>query len=219
MTNPSWRGYLHTWRDADRQADRTLGVEAALSMDALSSIAADRRARPGRGRLSGLREPLTWLSTRPAVPTADGRIVARPTRTSWGRDGAWVRFPVCRVGRGHWAAEEWLPSRGWVRLPQSCLAWPRKRHAVLPGMHPMWRRCGVEDLVPPVVAVRHLRAALVHWRPVEVEFRQAGISAVDLLPLLECAELGVRDGALQAVAWVSGADASGRHADGGEIPW
>lgn len=206
MTGPSWRGCLLTWRhDRDRQEMRTRILEAVLPPPRASG---DGEPGPGRGRLSALRGPLSWLSDRPAMQTAAGHIVARPERLSWGRDGAWLCYPMCRVGRGHWAVEEWLPSRGWVRLPSGLVVWPRMRHAVLPGMHPMWRRCGVEDLIPLVAAVRHLRAALVHWRPVEAELRAARITAADLVPLLECPDPGVRQGALQALAWAADVHAS-----------
>lgn len=196
MTKPSWRGFLRTWRDRDRQEDRTRNLEALSAAGALSL------SSPGRDRLGGFRGPIRWLSYPPAQQTAEGGIVARIRRQSWGRDGAWMRYPMCRIGWGHWATEEWVPSMGWVRLPGRTLVWPRKVHAVLPGMHPTWRRCGTEDLVPPIVAVRHLRAALVHWRPLEAELSAASITSADLVPLLECPEHGVRDGAIQAFSWV-----------------
>lgn len=204
MTRPSWRGFLATWRDRDCNEERLRYLDAVLARHAVS---ADHAGDPPEGRLSGLRGPLEWLSIRPAMQTTDGRIVARPARVSWGRDGVWLRWPMCRVGIGHWAVEEWIAGVGWVRPREGPRVWPGKRAAVLPGMDPIWRRCGVEDLVPSPVGVRHIRAALVHWRPIEAEVRAASIAAADLVPLLGCPDLGVREGALQALAWVIGVDA------------
>lgn len=198
---PHWRSYLRAWGDDHGQRDRTQIVEAALEA---GRARAGHRPGPASGRLANLRGPIRWLSIPPAQQTADGSIVARFRRRSWGRDGAWLRFPMCRAGLGHWTVEEWIPARGWVRLLVPMPSWPRKVHAVLPGMDPLWRRCGVEDLASPIVATRHIRAVLVHWLPYETEVRAGGLTAADLLPLLDSPEAGVRMGALQALVWAAG---------------